>query len=89
MIVGIQEMLNVGRTNGVRGKVYEISEAAVRYYLKKGDLKKSLVRILPNPLTASHLNVTVPTLPQPKTWELPPPDQRQGLRLQMDCLPGR
>jgi len=69
MIVGMQEMLNVGRTNVEIGKAYEISEAAVRYYLKKGDLKKSLAGILPNPHRVSHLNATVPTLPQPKTLE--------------------
>jgi len=70
MVVGMQALLNDGRTNVETGKAYEISEAAVRYYLKKGDLKKSPVLLkqdFPDPLIASHLSEIVPILPQPKT----------------------
>jgi hypothetical protein len=63
----MQNLLDQGENNVQIAKKHEISEAAVRYYLKKGDLKK---RVLPpnqpKTPTASPMSATKSTLRLPK-----------------------
>jgi DNA-binding transcriptional MerR regulator len=38
----MQQMLNEGKSITAVGKAFEVSEGAIRHYIRKGTLKKSL-----------------------------------------------